>query len=290
MKTYTLEELRLAQAKGCRIEYASRDWYEIEPSKLEAFYNNNPHRCPFRIYLDDEWKARLPRLKEGARWHRNDFTNEMLEGGFRPLLDGEAWVKGDQIRRGKSWDTAGEYKWDLLNSLTCSETNHCRTTRPVPPEFLHTDELAKKPEAAPQTDTPETNASTWIATDPVSGFQREVAPAKTSRTLERRAIAAESRVKELEADLNEAIEGRKYNSDCINRRAIERDEARADLHKARAALRLRPIAEAGPVPDGMIRLYAHRIPYGPCGGDFWAAFSEPGEEDTHCVDIHPPQQ
>lgn len=71
-------------------------------------------------------------------------------------------------------------------------------------------------------------------------------------------------------------------------RLCKRLERRA--RAADAALRLRPIAEAGPVPDGMIRLYAHRIPLGPPGAEFWSAFSETDEEDTHCVDVFPPAE
>jgi hypothetical protein len=149
MKTHTLEELRLAQAKGCRIEYASHDWFEIEPSRLESFYLADPFR-PFRIHPADEWKARLPRLKEGAEGHRNDFTNEMLEGGYRPLLEGEACEQGDEVHLPLQdrWSDSG---LDFGARMT-SRHLHTRTRRPVPPEFLHPDEPAKKPEAAPAPD------------------------------------------------------------------------------------------------------------------------------------------
>lgn len=90
---------------------------------------------------------------------------------------------------------------------------------------------------------------------------------------------AQAKVKELEEEVARFKANNRY----------QRGYADGE-REARAALRLRPIAEAGPVPEGMIRLYAHRIPYGPCGGDFWAAFSEPGEEDTNFIDIYPPQQ
>lgn len=103
--------------------------------------------------------------------------------------------------------------------------------------------------STPQTDTPETDASTWIATDSVSGFQREVAPAMTARTLERRAIAAEARVNELEA-----------------------------------ALRLRPITDAGPVPNGAVRLWVFYT-----GGN-WVFKPWKDNADTHFIDIYPPQQ
>jgi len=139
----------------------------------------------------------------------------------------------------------------------------------------------------PQTDTPETDAAcgtgNWI----------HCVDADFCRTLERRAIAAEARVKELEGRLQIDPGGSDKIDELESAINFLKDTIRASDDKVKeleASLRLRPIAEAGPVPDGMIRLYAHRIPYGPCGGDFWAAFSEPGEEDTDYIDIYPPQQ
>lgn len=145
MKTYTLEELRLAQAKGCRIQMQLLDESWVTPDEtLQEIFS---HHMPLRIHPADEWKARLPRLKEGSEWHRNDFTNEMLEGGYRPLLLGELWIKGDQIMRTKGvWHEAGKNEWgseDLLGAVADAETVPCRTNRLVPPEFLHPDELAK---------------------------------------------------------------------------------------------------------------------------------------------------
>ena len=142
MKTYPLKELRLAQAKGCRIEIlVDGVWMELKNPE----FKEPDDVC--RIHPADEWKARLPRLKEGAEWHRNDFTNEMLEGGYRPLLKGETARHGDNGRgfRDIEWlDVIGDGKID------CDPDYYFRTRRPVPPEFLHPDELAKQPEAAPE--------------------------------------------------------------------------------------------------------------------------------------------
>ena len=123
MKTYTIEELKAAQAKGCRIEYASHDWYEIEPSRLEAFYLTDPAR-PFRIHPADEWKARLPQLKEGAEWACDGYG---MPQGIRPLIVGE-----------------------MPAGIACAKGDLGSTGRPVPPEFLHESELAKQPEGASQ--------------------------------------------------------------------------------------------------------------------------------------------
>jgi hypothetical protein len=145
MKTYTLEELEAAQAKGCRIEYCENEvWQKV--LKHLPFSSLVVHAQHLRIHPADEWKARLPRLKEGAKWHRKDFTNEMLEGGYRPLLEGEACEHGDEVHLPLQdrWSDSG---LDFGARMT-SRHLHTRTRRPVPPEFLHPDELAKQPEAA----------------------------------------------------------------------------------------------------------------------------------------------
>jgi len=148
MKTHTLEELKLAKAKKCRIEYCDvddGDWFVVGGDFAEKMSKAAAYK--FRIHHADEWKARLPRLREGAEWHRNDFTNEMLEGGFRPLLDGEVIEAGDEVLY------YGRGPW-VVSSIVGAVAKigsgfHChRTRRPVPPEFLHPDELAKQPEAA----------------------------------------------------------------------------------------------------------------------------------------------
>lgn len=146
MKTYTLEELRLAQAKGCRIEVKDKDgnWMLVS-IPVESLIGFDIYT--FRIHPADEWKDRLPRLREGAEWHRNDFTNEMLEGEFRPHLLGETG-EGEYLSDGK-WKHDGPSTSHLRTTKHCQ---HTRTRRPVPPEFLHPDELAKQPEAAQATD------------------------------------------------------------------------------------------------------------------------------------------
>jgi hypothetical protein len=145
MKTYTLEELKTAQAKGCRIEYKTEEGAEWKKAAPLVLAHALVPEYAYRIHPDDEWKARLPRLKEGARWHRDDFTNEMLEGGYRPLLDGEMLERCDENWIGGVLGWFSSYVGSDMprhDGLTFS-----RTHRPVPTEFLHPDELAKQPEA-----------------------------------------------------------------------------------------------------------------------------------------------
>lgn len=95
--------------------------------------------------------------------------------------------------------------------------------------------------------------------------------ASFAKTLERRAIAAEARVKELESMVITHIKGDEWQAQA------------KQLAEARAARRLRPIAEGGPVPEGMIRLYAQFR-------DRWNASGWNLTTSTHFIDIYPPQQ
>jgi len=152
-----------------------------------------------------------------------------------------------------------------------------------------------------------------------------------ARTLERRAIAAEARVKELEvanAELIERLQERvesylaasKRDVQTIQQQAVElarlrsvearvkeleaandalqrskewyereaiRQTAAKEYYERQlsAALRLRPIAEAGPVPKGMVRVYAESYL-----NEEWLFAEKPCESDTHFIDIYPPQQ
>jgi hypothetical protein len=125
MKTYTLEELKAAQAKGCRIEYCDvddGDWFVLGGDFAEKMSKAAAYK--FRVHPADEWKARLPRLKDGAEWCCKGTSSPM---GFRPRVVGEL-VYGEPIKKDEQ---------DF-------------SSRPVPPEFLHESELAKQSESAPQ--------------------------------------------------------------------------------------------------------------------------------------------
>jgi hypothetical protein len=135
----------------------------------------------------------------------------------------------------------------------------------------------------PQTDTPETDEIRQ------SYEQRRASVGDILEELgsmERRAIAAEARVKELEAANAELIERLLQRAEA-NLAAARRDvqtiqQQAVELDRLRAALRLRPIAEAGPVPEGTIRVYADFI-----NGD-WEVTTDKWNGDTHFIDIYPP--
>lgn len=120
----------------------------------------------------------------------------------------------------------------------------------------------------------------------------DVTAASFARQLERRAIAAEARVKELEA----AIEFKETCQTCnalCDPADVEAGECiwciakqfKRERDEARAALCLRPIAEAGPVPDGAVRLVGFIDPT-----NHWTMDERFSAKDTHFIDIYPPQQ
>jgi hypothetical protein len=76
-----------------------------------------------------EW--RLPDPPPGEQWHRDDWTQDMLPEGYRPLLLGEKPENGD------SWFSTGCSCWlDLTECTDIEIANkawaHTRTRRPLP--------------------------------------------------------------------------------------------------------------------------------------------------------------
>jgi hypothetical protein len=77
----------------------------------------------------------LPPPPDGMKWHRDDWTEEMLPEGWRPLLRGEPRVLGDEFlfdkyERSSEWiDCSGPPV--TLNSPDVNWCHH-RTKRPLP--------------------------------------------------------------------------------------------------------------------------------------------------------------
>lgn len=156
--------------------------------------------------------------------------------------------------------------------------------------------------STPQTDTPETDATaydviyrgdmgcTLTASDKEPGKDGDHVSADFARALERRAIAAEARVKELESAILFKETCQTCNAPC-DPADVEAGECiwcivkqfKRERDEARAALRLRPIAEAGPVPEGAVRLWVFYT-----GGN-WVFKPWKDNADTHFIDIYPPQ-
>jgi hypothetical protein len=71
-----------------------------------------------------EWK--LPDPPPGTKWHRDDWTQEMLPEGYRPLLLGEKAENGDE------WLFSGDaYKCSFREPAKASD-HRTRTRRPMP--------------------------------------------------------------------------------------------------------------------------------------------------------------
>lgn len=110
------------------------EWDNNEGRGYAAAWTERTYRVPASTPYP-EWQ--LPEPPPGRRWHRDDFTPDMLPQGYRPLLEGEAWITGDEIRRAfprrdKEWQIAGEYSEDVLGRPASKNTLHCRTKRPLP--------------------------------------------------------------------------------------------------------------------------------------------------------------
>ena len=74
----------------------------------------------------------LPTPPPGQKWHREDWTQEKLPDGYRPLLEDEPWMPGDEILRYNEWHVAGQHEDDAIGSPTTKYKCHCRTRRPLP--------------------------------------------------------------------------------------------------------------------------------------------------------------
>lgn len=73
-------------------------------------------------------------LAPGEQWHRNDFTEDMLPEGWRPLLYNEIPQGGDEAFDGDSWRSDWIAIGDYLNDpLGKRKYARHRTRRPLPP-------------------------------------------------------------------------------------------------------------------------------------------------------------
>lgn len=72
----------------------------------------------------------LPAPPAGRRWHRDDWTQDMLPDGWRPFLIDEAISKGDEILTHNGFR---EFVDRCAGQLpACPSSEFCRTRRPLP--------------------------------------------------------------------------------------------------------------------------------------------------------------
>lgn len=133
------EQLRLAAhiiETGCEWEAQaySGEWVSSRYSPLKIECDNDPvsvleHGLDIRI---KEWK--LPDPPAGRKWHREDWTQEMLPDGWRPLLAGEAREIGDKT------GSIIVVVYPACENKANSRWTHTSTTRPLPEPFIQVPE------------------------------------------------------------------------------------------------------------------------------------------------------
>jgi uncharacterized protein YodC (DUF2158 family) len=92
----------------------------------------------------DPWT--LPAPPAVFRWHREDWTQDMLPEGYRPLLDGEARESVDEWSYyGKEWRSV--YEYGPAGAHVDGTSAHHRTHRPLPAEASAEPDQAKTEKA-----------------------------------------------------------------------------------------------------------------------------------------------
>lgn len=132
------EQLRLAAQiieTGCGWEVwsgISSAWCQIIDKDPTAFVFEGSE---IRI-KQPAWK--LPDPPAGRRWHREDWTQDMLPDGWRPLLLGEKAEQGDEIYPlSGNDDWKGKWQTDVSWWMAASESMFpSRTRRPLPEPMI----------------------------------------------------------------------------------------------------------------------------------------------------------
>lgn len=115
----------LAYADGKPIEccgvHGQTIWTRFGSTEIPTWDFENIQYRPFT------WK--LPEPPAGKRWHRDDFQEEDLPEGFRPLMKGEVPLTGDEWRSDRGW--LKQTPETDNTELASYHTKH-RTRRPLP--------------------------------------------------------------------------------------------------------------------------------------------------------------
>ena len=112
-------EVLTAESIRARLIKAARDGQSAPKADI---YHDNPR------YRIKPWT--LPPPPEGQEWHRTDWTEDMLPEGWRPLLNDEAYLAGDEYFSEQTMD------WRVETYSGCRPvrqgSTHARTRRPLP--------------------------------------------------------------------------------------------------------------------------------------------------------------
>jgi len=259
-------------------------------------------------------------LVPGERWHRTDFTPDMLPEGWRPLMLGEIDQKSDEVLRDTGWRVLGHCPGDATGLPTWESTVRCRTRRPLPPPpptFEHDGKVwnshvpgdpcpvddSKGIEGLMANgiiDTRLGNGSTasrlakwwwWFDCGKTSLIGYRIPDAEpqddTAKLRERIAELEQKLSDELHhtVTLNGRIAELEFLLEDERKKYLGRSQHIEDLeHDLRTALTPRPIAEAGEVKEGFRRWYLE------IGDSKVYSFGNiPCESDTHFIDIRLPE-
>lgn len=116
------------------------DQYEIHPDDL--------HMCPEYAPKPQAWT--MPAPPPGRRWHREDWTQDMLPEGYRPLLDGEVIDKEDEFYYCGvgPWNSAVDSSVYASGKRVDDGAVYFRTRRPLPAEASAEPEQVKPTQEA----------------------------------------------------------------------------------------------------------------------------------------------
>jgi hypothetical protein len=242
-------------------------------------------------------------LVPGEAWHRTDFTPDMLPEGWRPLLLGEKEQSGDLLA-----DCMAPCSCDT--ALPARKLDFQRITRrplpPPPPTFEHdgktwNSHVPGDPCPVHYTKTVEVISADyeqeygfsdefhWPA---VIGYRIPDEPQDDTAKMRERIAELEQQLAAWETEIGAVMptdfkdwhQNAKSEHPIVARSVIEslsKRESQAWDHLA-TALTPRPIAEAGPVKDGVVRLFSGKV-----NAWVWSDFCQP--DDTHFIDIRLPQ-
>lgn len=131
-------ELKAAHATGKVIEWRFKDGVAWQVKT--ANFDDWPASCEYRIKLDEPWSLHEHVAKffgpppKDAKFHREDWTADMLPEGWRPLLEGEDRQGCDEVR-----DNFQDKKFVILESIALGDEKTItsiapfhRTRRPYP--------------------------------------------------------------------------------------------------------------------------------------------------------------
>lgn len=244
-------------------------------------------------------------LVPGERWHRLDFTSDMLPDGWRPLMLGE-----NQRPEDDELDCIGGivHSTEVLDHGAADEDCHVRTRRPLPPPpptFEHEGKTWKShvpgdPCPVEQnarvevllfilderywTDSDIAREWNWNDQTHIIGYR--LADEDQSADEPRETAKLKARVAELERELKQAnhdlADEMRDHANLREHYDSAREEINTLTAELTSALTPRPIAEAKELREGFVRLFGQIDEDCP-----FMAYQD--SHDTHFLDIHLPQ-